>query len=232
VLTEVVDDVVIYSHVLSIDGPGGILASAGPCVLREAAGQTVVGAMTFDADDIASLEADGTLTAVILHEMGHVLGIGTNWGPLLQNPAPSPGVGDPVFAGAGAQWAFSNLGTSYGGAIVPVENCCGVGIRNVHWRESVLLRELMTGFISLGGAPNPLSPLTAASLMDLGYVVDVNQADFPPFFLRATPGRSDTRIAINEHVVAPRFTVGATGRMLEIGAARAPVRAPAIRRNH
>lgn len=32
--------------------------------------------MTFDIDDIAQLEADNTFVEVILHEMGHVIGIG------------------------------------------------------------------------------------------------------------------------------------------------------------
>jgi hypothetical protein len=159
-----------------------------------------------------------------------VLGIGTTWGSLLQNPASSPGIGDPTFVGASAQWAFSQLGTGYAGAIVPVENCCGDGTRNAHWRESALLRELMTGFLTVGGI-NPLSPLTAASLIDIGYVVDVNQADFPPSFLRTNPNQRERRVPINERVIAPRFTVGASGRPSAIGTVRAPVRAPVIRRN-
>jgi hypothetical protein len=231
VLNEVVDDIVIYSNVVPIDGPGGILARAGPCVLRDATGHTVVGVMTFDAADVAPLEADGSLTAVIMHEMGHVLGIGTNWGPLLQNPALSAGTGDPAFVGSAARSTFMQLGTGYTGSIVPVENCCGDGTRNVHWRESVLLRELMTGFITLGGGINPLSPLTAASLIDIGYVVDVNQSDLPPSYLRATAGPFEKRIAINEQVFAPRFTVDALGRTARIGVARTPVRAPATQRN-
>ena len=32
--------------------------------------------MRFDIDDIASMEADGTFEGVILHEMGHVIGVG------------------------------------------------------------------------------------------------------------------------------------------------------------
>lgn len=231
VLNETVDDVVIYSNVVSIDGAGGILAKAGPCVLRGATGQTVIGVMTFDVDDIAPLETDGSLTSVILHEMGHVLGIGTNWGPLLQNPAPSPGTGDPVFVGTVAQWMFPQLGTGYVGAIVPVENCCGTGTRNVHWRESVLLRELMTGFLTTGGGINPLSPLTAASLIDIGYVVDVSQSDLPPSFLRALPGTPTKRTPINEVVIGPRFILDGAGRTGQIRNVGAPVSAPPVRRD-
>lgn len=32
--------------------------------------------MNFDIDDIAQLENQGTLEGVILHEMGHVIGVG------------------------------------------------------------------------------------------------------------------------------------------------------------
>ena len=35
--------------------------------------------MQFDSADLASMEASGSLYGVILHEMGHVLGIGTSW---------------------------------------------------------------------------------------------------------------------------------------------------------
>ena len=35
--------------------------------------------MSFDTADLARMEADGSLTDVILHEMGHVLGFGTLW---------------------------------------------------------------------------------------------------------------------------------------------------------
>ena len=37
---------------------------------------SLLGAMRFDIDDIANMEADGTFEGVILHEMGHVIGVG------------------------------------------------------------------------------------------------------------------------------------------------------------
>src|SRR5262249_40984226 len=60
-------------------------------------------------------------------------------------------------------------------AAVPVENTGGAGTRDSHWRESVFVNELMTGFV--GNAGNPLSRLTAASLQDVGYVVDLKKAE-------------------------------------------------------
>ncbi len=38
--------------------------------------------MQFNSADMAQMAANGTLTTVILHEMGHVLGIGTIWNSL------------------------------------------------------------------------------------------------------------------------------------------------------
>src|SRR5438876_1519294 len=58
---------------------------------------------------------------------------------------------------------------------VPVENTGGPGTRNGHWRETVFRNELMSGFIA--GPGNPLSRVTAASLEDLGYVVDMDAAE-------------------------------------------------------
>ncbi|CAM9611238.1 unnamed protein product, partial [Laminaria digitata] len=67
----------ISSTLETIDGAGGILGSAGP---RQVWGGcltvSLIGEMTFDIADIASLEAAGTFEGVILHEMGHVIGVG------------------------------------------------------------------------------------------------------------------------------------------------------------
>ena len=58
---------------------------------------------------------------------------------------------------------------------VPVENTGGPGTADGHWRETVFRNELMSGFI--GDPGNPLSRMTAASLGDLGYQVDIDAAE-------------------------------------------------------
>jgi hypothetical protein len=85
---------------------------------------------------------------------------------------------DTYFTGTFAIAAFDAAGgTSYtGGNKVPVENLLGVGSGDVHWRESVLMNELMTPVLN-GSEPNPLSAITTQSLADLGYTVDSSQAD-------------------------------------------------------
>ncbi|MEZ5293915.1 MAG: leishmanolysin-related zinc metalloendopeptidase [Vicinamibacterales bacterium] len=174
---EVIDDLLIEAEGVPIDGVGKILGQAGPRRLRPmAAGKAAMlpatGLMSFDTADLASMEADGTLVDVITHEMGHVIGIGTIW----ERKGLLAGVGttNPTFIGSNAKKAFGVLrGT--GPKPVPVENTGGPGTRDSHWRESVFRNELMSGFIS--EADNPLSRLTVASLIDLGYEVSLSAAE-------------------------------------------------------
>ncbi|NNK62505.1 MAG: hypothetical protein HKO98_04780, partial [Gemmatimonadetes bacterium] len=82
------DDVVIFATIEEIDGDFGVLGSAGPCFIRNSNSLTSVGRMRFDIADLDRLAQSGRLEDVILHEMGHVIGIGTLWSTLglLQNP--------------------------------------------------------------------------------------------------------------------------------------------------
>ncbi|MFV1987614.1 MAG: leishmanolysin-related zinc metalloendopeptidase, partial [Gemmatimonadota bacterium] len=176
-INETIDDLVIWVTLEPIDGAGGVLGSAGPCLIRNGSLLPLAGQMRFDTADLATLEANGLLDEVILHEMGHVLGIGTLWSSLslLANPAAQGGT-DPYFVGALAISAFDAVGgAGYAGSKVPVEAGGGSGTRDGHWRESVFDRELMTGWIDPGS--NPLSTVTVQSLADIGYVADVSGAD-------------------------------------------------------
>ncbi len=198
VLNETIDDLVIFVVLEFIDGPFGTLASAGPCRIRLAGSLPLIGSMRFDTADLPTLETDGTLEDVILHEMAHVVGLGTLWSifGLLQLPSLpiSSGV-DTHFDGPKAIEAFDALGGTFytGGAKVPVENALGgMGTQDSHWRESVFDEELMTGFIEAAGTANPLSRFTVASLWDLGYAVNLDGSDAymqvfsaPPFAVTA-----------------------------------------------
>lgn len=175
-LTETIDDLVIFAKIDKIDGPGNILGQAGPCYLRDANLLPVAGFMLFDIDDVVGLEASGRFKDVVLHEMGHVLGIGSIWS--LQGLLTGRGSEDPYFTGPSARMAFASAALAPGGFsgnAVPVENNGGPGTRDAHWREVVMGNELMTGFLNNG--INPLSAVTIASLRDQGYVVDDSGAD-------------------------------------------------------
>lgn len=174
-LDETIDDVLIFATIERIDGPGSILGQAGWCYARDTDLLPIVGRMVFDVDDVVALETAGRFQDVVLHEMGHVLGVGALWD--LKGLITGRGGGDPFFTGPAARAAFiaADPNLTFGGSIVPVENTGGPGTRDVHWREAVARNELMTGFLNAG--TNPLSAITAASLRDQGYVVNDAAAD-------------------------------------------------------
>lgn len=164
----VVDDVLIDARVGPIDGPGGTLGRAGGLAIRQPQWQPYWGVMEFDEADLAALAATGRLEDVIVHEMGHVLGLGPSW--LLTGRVSD--LFDPAYNGPAGVAAYQELG---GNHLVPLENEGAVGTILGHWRESVFGDELMTGF--LGSRPAVMSRLTIAALADLGYGVDLSQAE-------------------------------------------------------
>jgi hypothetical protein len=217
------DDLTIFVTIQTIDGPGAVLGQAGPCFVRIPGDLTVVGRMQFDVEDVELLEDEGSLQAVILHEMGHVLGFGTLWGPqffdLLQDPSdpdPVPPLADTHFTGAQALAAFNAAGgTTYTGAKVPVMNIGGAGTVNSHWRDEVFDPELMTGF--LGAGPTPLSAISVRSLQDLGYTVSVAGAD--PFTLSPAlriAGQQRGRQLTNDIIGDPVRRITADGRVVGV----------------
>jgi len=186
-------------RIVAIDGPGGTLGMAGPCLTRAGGGLPAFGAMQFDTADVAALQASGQLNAVILHEMGHVLGIGTLWGGLLS----AAGTPSTSFTGLAARGSWNAI---VGGSTpsVPVENTGGPGTADSHWRESVFGNELMTGFLNAGS--NPLSAVTIGSLADLGYGVDLAAAD--PFGIVALRAPDTPSVHLHSDLLRPVGTVG------------------------
>jgi hypothetical protein len=187
---------VIYASVDSIDGPGKTLAFAGPCYIRGTETspdfRSLIGRMQFDSADLASLASGDDLQDVITHEMLHVVGLGTFWGP--QGLIVNSGQNGAAFTGQGAIAACRAAGgTTVCTSSVPVEDCeglpdsfgCGDGQREGHWKETRFRSELMTPY--LGSNANPLSAMTIRSLGDMGYTVNPAAAD--PYIVPA-PGFS------------------------------------------
>ncbi len=216
-INELVDDVVIYALVTTIDGPGGILGRAGSCISRGSGGFSSVGAMEFDQADLVNLQLSNRLLPVILHEMGHVLGITKfTWQP--NGLLTDAGTADPIFTGAAANAVWPTFALGYAGRPVPVHNADGAQSADSHWRESVLGDELMTPFVEPSGTFMPLSRLTIASLEDLGYVVDATKADAfasnirAPSVLQGVHGE----FLLNEVLVRPRLQVDRNGKITPI----------------
>lgn len=214
------DDLVIFAGVEAIDGPNGVLGSAGPCLIRTGSNLPILGVMRFDAADVTSMEVNGSFGSVILHEMGHVLGIGTIWSlkGLLQNPSSAGSPLDTHYTGANGIAGFDAIGgTTYSaGQKVPVENTGGAGTMNGHWRETVLANELMTGFLNAG--TNPMSLLTVRSLTDLGYTVNPSAADaFSVSLSLRAEGPEPVRLKLhNDRYTGPRYHVDRQGRLTRI----------------
>ena len=191
-----------------IDGVGGVLGSAGPQTVTYydnnpfgapswALYYSSSGAMQFDAADVNNMMANNTFFGVVLHEMAHVLGIGTLW--TYNTDLAGAGtynlyaIGSGQYFGpnalAGWQTEFGQSGATY----VPVELGGGGGTANGHWNEvnggggatgfvSNLTgldfsQELMTGWAS---GQFLLSTVTLGGLDDLGYIVDYSKAGLIP----------------------------------------------------
>ncbi|HYD52591.1 MAG TPA: leishmanolysin-related zinc metalloendopeptidase [Gemmatimonadaceae bacterium] len=213
-----IDDVVIYAAVQDIDGPGKVLAQAGPCLARDTVTTPstqwrlpAVGVMNFDSADLANLAAGGRLQDVITHEMMHVIGVGTVWRARRLMPADTS---DFTFTGEQGRAGCIQVGGSAPCAVgVPVENTGGAGTRGGHWRESVFDSELMTGFAENGAMP--ISHLTIGSLADLGYSVNANAADtytVPNTAAIAAKVAAEGNVAW-EQVLQPAATISRTGEV-------------------
>lgn len=173
-----IDDLRISATINSIDGVGGVLGSAGPTTLRGGSNLPITGTMQFDSADMSNMVANGTLLRVIMHEMGHVLGIGSLWSTFGYNSTPGQ------YTGTNALAAYAAI---VGGnpAYVPLEDGGGAGTYNVHWEEDVFTSELMTGYAT---GSMLLSTVTIGALEDLGYTVDYGAAETAGLNLMAPAG--------------------------------------------
>ena len=199
VATDVVDDLRIYITIDSIDGAGGSegnsIANSSWCLARVVNvnptiwRQPITGYIQFDEHDIGQLEQQGMLESVAVHKIAQVLGFDARLWNLhghLKEPwrATNPDA-DTHFDGYMAVAAFEAAGgAAYRGARVPVEEGVTASSVGAFWRASVFGDEIMTPILT--GTVQPLSLITIETLADLGYGVDLSQAD--PFSLSVTGG--------------------------------------------
>ena len=219
------DDLVIVANVRQTNRIG--LAFGGVCRIRDQSGLPYVGRIIVSSEALGNLEqwADAQSTSglellesLILHEIGHVLGIGTLWRDFIGGSSSD----DPHFTGPLAIAAFDDAGGAdyAGGAKVPVEERI-----EAHWREDVFdgdeQAEVMTPTITIGAS---LSAITIQSLADLGYTVDVSLAH--PYRLPGTDvvagDVSGTRVGTSVYRVGddvlrgPVLATDAEGRVVRV----------------
>ncbi|CAM9411250.1 unnamed protein product [Ectocarpus sp. 6 AP-2014] len=166
-------ELTITSTLEPIDGVYGTLGFAGPRgTYNDCLGISYSGEMTFDIDDIAEMERQGTFEGVILHEMGHVIGTGTLWGEC----SDCDSTGSAEWKCPLATQVYNDfMGNPAGSRADIIELEGGTGTSCGHFSESTFEDELMTGYVNAGQMP--LSKLTCASLADRGYVVQPAKAD-------------------------------------------------------
>ena len=196
--TQLTGRLSITAQTIPIDGVGGILGAAGPDGFAQtfaATGNpadnrniltTVVtsGTMSFDVADAGRADFADT----VLHEMAHVLGIGTLWE---LNGITSPNANERgllvnrnglfQYIGRNGLRGFREQSGHHRANYVPTENFGGPGTALGHWAGGTTPNwffnpangsrtELMTGFASF--APTFVSEATWGSLADVGWSVD------------------------------------------------------------
>ncbi len=164
----IVNPVQISASGVAIDGVSGTLGRAGPLSGRGIAGSyayATTGIMEFDTADLLALESSGRLLDVIVHEMAHVLGLGTVWS-LMGNLYVE---GSGQYTGAHALAAYQNE-CDASATYIPVEEDGGAGTAGAHWDENWACGPdaLMTGYL---GGPATVTYTSIAQFADLGYEV-------------------------------------------------------------
>lgn len=140
--------------------------------------------------DIADLDSlNENLFDLMVHEIGHAIGIGILWN---NNNVYINDSGQ--YTGKYAVLKYNekfNNNLSY----VPVELSCGNGCKNAHWEESTFGTEIMTPILS---GTNYLSYITIYSLKDIGITINniicsVNETDINYKFMELCLNKNKTK---------------------------------------
>ena len=165
-----INDLVINVSTPYIDGVGRTLGRAGPKKLTNNTQLVTEGMMQFDSADVTNMVKNKTFNGVILHEMGHVLGLGTLWNYGIHKLKSDTY----NYVGKHALAEYRTLSNKPTASSIPLERTGGSGTAGGHWSEKVFDNELMTGYAN---GTLAMSKMTIASLRDLGYTVDYSKAD-------------------------------------------------------
>lgn len=172
---DYVDDLVVFVNLYNEES--STLAFAGPCYWNN--NLPNYGRIQVNEFQLQRMIDADALTQVMVHELGHVLGVGTLWRAraaelLTYSEAHCTDSSlDPdllrTYKGQGAVLEYQALG---GESAPPIDTHCG------HWHEDTFGNELLTPTTIFGTAvPDPVSRMTLASLADLGYQVALELAD-------------------------------------------------------
>jgi len=163
---------------VKIDDALDSLGKGGPT--RTDSGLPSEGQIILNTSNLDYVKSE-SFKAMVVHEVGHTLGMGTMWGYYGLNAV----FGE--YTGVEALKVYQAWNNDNTLTYVPLEVSGGSGTANSHWRESLFGEEVMTGYQSSSSETTQLSALTVAALMDLGYVVDKSQASSSYHMAGLTP---------------------------------------------
>lgn len=171
-LSERVAGVVVFVRMSAPDSLTTAGGAGGSCGVRAGSLLSYQGAITVSTPGLERSRAAGYLGTILLHELGHVLGIGTNWfrSPYFQDAA-GP---NPRFLGPMAMQAAFDVGASKSPTTpVPVSRT-GESGAYTHWRTPALGNDIMQS-----GGGSALTVVSAAALQDMGY--GISRAALDPY---------------------------------------------------
>ena len=180
-----VDDLYVAVVVGNIDGSGSRYAEAGQ-TLMQTGGRIIAGSIKIDTNDIPTILDKNIfdwvrptrsfrqyfreftnlfaellrLKQLMLHELGHVLGIGTMWDAFVDGSS---------YIGTNGLKAWRDMGCT---GDLPL-NTRDTG----HWNENCLAKELMTPTLKWNQDQH-LSAITLGALEDQGWVVNHAEKDY------------------------------------------------------
>ena len=157
----VVDDMYLAVIVGPIDGNGGRFAEAGPDRLL-APNRIVAASIRIDPADIDTAMEEGIFEGLMLHEIGHVMGLGPLWDEGVHIEGSN-------YIGTNAAQAWADLGCSGPLPLNSVKD-------NSHFNDNCLNTEVMTHKLRYGDDLH-VSSITMGALEDLGYSVNREEED-------------------------------------------------------
>ncbi|MDB9315094.1 DUF4114 domain-containing protein [Spirulina sp. CS-785/01] len=182
---KLIDDIKIKVSGNDLDGEGGTQARTQIDFMRYGTLLPAQSLVQFDNADIAELEKSGQLFSAAQHEFFHTLGFGNLWEA--KGLVDYPGTPLARYNGQSAVKAFKELGGLTDNIALETE---GEGSAGLHWNENLFSDELMSHDANFGSDDEgnaPISGVTLASLADLGYEVNLDEAS-PDFALFGEDG--------------------------------------------